>query len=69
MHQLLDPSANRSVLGGIAMGGGIGVISGASYHVVTENTLMVMPIAIEFSLMSANHFLDGMPKPHGMFLD
>ena len=55
---------------GITMGGGIGVMNGASSRVVTENTLMAMPeIAIGlFPDVGGTHFLNRMPDGVGMFL-
>ena len=55
---------------GITMGGGIGIMNGASSRVVTENTLMAMPeIAIGlFPDVGGTYFLNRMPDGIGMFL-
>ncbi len=55
---------------GITMGGGIGVMNGASYRVVTERTQMAMPeIAIGlFPDVGGSYFLNRMPEGVGMFL-
>jgi enoyl-CoA hydratase/carnithine racemase len=55
---------------GITMGGGIGVMNGASSRVVTENTSMAMPeIAIGlFPDVGGTQFLNRMPDGVGMFL-
>lgn len=55
---------------GITMGGGIGVMNGASCRVVTERTQMAMPeIAIGlFPDVGGSYFLNRMPEGVGMFL-
>jgi enoyl-CoA hydratase/carnithine racemase len=55
---------------GITMGGGIGIMNGASSRVVTERTMMAMPeIAIgHFPDVGGTHFLNHMPEGLGMFL-
>jgi enoyl-CoA hydratase/carnithine racemase len=55
---------------GIAMGGGIGVMNGASYRAVTERTIMAMPeIAIGlFPDVGGTYFLNRMPESLGLFL-
>jgi len=55
---------------GITMGGGIGIMNGASSRVVTERTIMAMPeIAIGFFPdVGGTHFLNRMPEGLGMFL-
>lgn len=55
---------------GIAMGGGIGVMNGAAWRVVTERTMMAMPeIAIGlFPDVGGSYFLNRMPAGVGMFL-
>lgn len=55
---------------GITMGGGIGIMNGASCRVVTERTLMAMPeIAIGlFPDVGGSYFLNRMPQGVGMFL-
>lgn len=55
---------------GITMGGGIGIMNGASSRVVTERTVMAMP---EMSIglypdVGATQFLNHMPEGLGMFL-
>ena len=52
------------------MGGGIGIMNGASSRVVTERTMMAMPeIAIGlFPDVGGTHFLNRMPEGVGMFL-
>ena len=51
------------------MGGGIGIMNGASSRVVTENTLMAMPeIAIGlFPDVGGTHFLNRMPDGSACF--
>ncbi|HEX9787176.1 MAG TPA: enoyl-CoA hydratase/isomerase family protein, partial [Candidatus Binatia bacterium] len=55
---------------GITMGGGIGIMNGASSRVVTERTMMAMPeIAIGlFPDVGATWFLNRTPEGLGMFL-
>jgi enoyl-CoA hydratase/carnithine racemase len=55
---------------GIAMGGGIGIMNGASCRVVTERTMMAMPeIAIGlFPDVGGSYFLNRMPEGLGLFL-
>lgn len=55
---------------GITMGGGIGIMSGASYRAVTERTLMAMPeIAIGlFPDVGGTYFLNRLPDSLGLFL-
>lgn len=55
---------------GITMGGGIGIMNGASYRAVTERTLMAMPeIAIGlFPDVGGTYFLNRMPDGLGLFL-
>jgi enoyl-CoA hydratase/carnithine racemase len=55
---------------GITMGGGIGIMNGASYRAVTERTLMAMPeIAIGlFPDVGGTYFLNRLPDNLGLFL-
>jgi enoyl-CoA hydratase/carnithine racemase len=55
---------------GITMGGGVGIMNGASYRVVTERTLMAMPeIAIGlFPDVGGTYFLNRLPAGLGLFL-
>lgn len=55
---------------GITMGGGIGIMNGATCRVVTERTQMAMPeIAIGlFPDVGGSYFLNRMPEGVGMFL-
>ena len=55
---------------GITMGGGIGIMNGASSRVVTERTMMAMPeIAIGlFPDVGGTYFLNRMPDGVGLFL-
>lgn len=55
---------------GVTMGGGIGIMNGASCRVVTERTMMAMPeIAIGlFPDVGASYFLNRMPEGCGLFL-
>jgi enoyl-CoA hydratase/carnithine racemase len=55
---------------GITMGGGIGIMNGASYRAVTERTLMAMPeIAIGlFPDVGGTYFLNRLPDSSGLFL-
>jgi len=55
---------------GITMGGGIGIMNGASCRVVTERTMMAMPeIAIGFFPdVGGSYFLNQMPDGYGLFL-
>lgn len=54
---------------GITMGGGIGIMNGASCRVVTERTMMAMPeIAIGlFPDVGSTYFLNRMPEGVGLF--
>lgn len=55
---------------GIVMGGGIGVMAGASHRVVTETTMLAMP-EISIGLypdVAASYFLPRMPGRIGLFL-
>lgn len=55
---------------GIAMGGGIGIMNGASYRVVTERSILAMP-EITIGLypdVGATYFLNRMPPGIGLFL-
>jgi enoyl-CoA hydratase/carnithine racemase len=54
----------------ITMGGGIGIMNGASYRAVTERTLMAMPeIAIGlFPDVGGTYFLNRLPDSLGLFL-
>jgi enoyl-CoA hydratase/carnithine racemase len=55
---------------GISMGGGIGVMNGASYRVVTECSILAMPeIAIGlYPDVGATYFLNRTPSAVGLFL-
>jgi enoyl-CoA hydratase/carnithine racemase len=55
---------------GIAMGGGIGLMNGASYRVVTERSILAMPeIALGlYPDVGATYFLSRMPTAVGLFL-
>lgn len=55
---------------GITMGGGIGIMNGASCRIVTERTVMAMPeIAIGFFPdVGGTHFLNRLPPGLGLFL-
>jgi enoyl-CoA hydratase/carnithine racemase len=55
---------------GIAMGGGIGIMNGAFYRVVTERSILAMPeIAIGlYPDVGATYFLSRMPTAVGLFL-
>jgi enoyl-CoA hydratase/carnithine racemase len=55
---------------GITMGGGIGIMNGASYRAVTERTLIAMPeIAIGlFPDVGGTYFLNRCPDNVGLFL-
>jgi len=55
---------------GITMGGGIGIMNGASCRVVTEHTVMAMPeIAIGlFPDVGGSYFLNRLPAGLGLFL-
>jgi enoyl-CoA hydratase/carnithine racemase len=55
---------------GIVMGGGIGIMNGASYRVVTERTILAMP-EITIGLypdVGATYFLNRTPTGIGLFL-
>lgn len=55
---------------GISMGGGIGIMTGASCRVVTERSILAMPeIAIGFFTdVGATYFLNRLPPGLGLFL-
>jgi enoyl-CoA hydratase/carnithine racemase len=55
---------------GITMGGGIGIMNGASYRAVSERTTMAMPeIAIGlFPDVGGTYFLNRIPEGLGLFL-
>ncbi|OGP28027.1 MAG: hypothetical protein A2038_11420, partial [Deltaproteobacteria bacterium GWA2_57_13] len=55
---------------GITMGGGIGIMNGASHRVVTERTVLAMPeIAIGFFAdVGATYFFSRLPQRLGLFL-
>lgn len=55
---------------GITMGGGIGIMNGASYRVVTEHSILAMPeIAIGlYPDVGATYFLNRTPGGVGLFL-
>jgi enoyl-CoA hydratase/carnithine racemase len=55
---------------GITMGGGVGIMNGASYRAVTERTLMAMPeITIGlFPDVGGTYFLNRLPDRLGLFL-
>jgi enoyl-CoA hydratase/carnithine racemase len=55
---------------GITMGGGVGIMNGASFRVVTERTLIAMPeIGIGlFPDVGGTYFLNRMPEGVGLFL-
>ncbi|MCB0351007.1 MAG: enoyl-CoA hydratase/isomerase family protein [Bdellovibrionales bacterium] len=55
---------------GITMGGGLGLINGASHRVVTESTLVAMPeVGIGlFPDVGATHFLTKCPNHFGIFM-
>lgn len=55
---------------GIVMGGGIGIMNGASYRVVTERSILAMPeIAIGlYPDVGATYFLNRTPTAVGLFL-
>ena len=55
---------------GIVMGGGMGLMNGASHRVVTERSLLAMP-EVTIGLypdVGATHFLNQMPEGCGLFL-
>lgn len=55
---------------GIIMGGGLGLMSGASHRIVTENSRIAMP-EISIGLypdVGGSHFLNQMPVGNGLFL-
>ena len=70
---LLIHNATKPILvwaDGYVMGGGIGLVAGASHRVVTEKTVMAMP-EITIGLypdVGASWFLNQMPKGVGLFL-
>ena len=55
---------------GITMGGGIGIMNGASYRVVTERSILAMPeVAIGlYPDVGATYFLNRAPAAAGLFL-
>ena len=55
---------------GITMGGGIGIMNGASLRVVTERTVMAMPEAAIglFPDVGGTYFLNRLPEGLGLFL-
>lgn len=55
---------------GITMGGGIGIMNGASHRVVTERTVLAMPeITIGFFVdVGATYFFSRLPRGLGLFL-
>ncbi|MEW6994482.1 enoyl-CoA hydratase/isomerase family protein [Colwelliaceae bacterium MEBiC 14330] len=55
---------------GIVMGGGLGLLAGASHRVVTENSRIAMPeVSIGlFPDVGASYFLNKMPPACGLFL-
>jgi len=55
---------------GIVMGGGLGLLSGASHRIVTERSRIAMPeIGIGlFPDVGASYFLNKMPEGNGLFL-
>lgn len=55
---------------GITMGGGIGIMNGASHRVVTERTLMAMPEVMIgfFPDVGATYFYNRLPGNLGLFL-
>jgi len=55
---------------GIVMGGGLGLLSGASHRIVTEKSRIAMPeISIGlFPDVGASYFLNKMPDGNGLFL-
>lgn len=55
---------------GIVMGGGLGLLAGASHRVVTERSLLAMP-EISIGLypdVGASYFLNQMPSAYGLYL-
>lgn len=68
LHRLRTPTVAWG--DGIAMGGGLGILQGASYRVVTENARLAMPeIGIGlFPDVGATWFLNRMPGRTGLFL-
>ncbi len=54
---------------GIVMGGGIGIMNGCSFRIVTENSMLAMPeISIGlFPDVGGTYFLNKMPKHIGLF--
>jgi enoyl-CoA hydratase/carnithine racemase len=55
---------------GITMGGGVGIMNGAAYRMVTERTILAMPeIAIGlFPDVGGTYFLNRLPSGLGLFL-
>lgn len=55
---------------GIVMGGGLGLLAGASHRIVTERSLLAMP-EISIGLypdVGASYFLNKMPSAYGLYL-
>lgn len=55
---------------GIVMGGGLGLLAGASHRVVTERSLLAMP-EVSIGLypdVGASYFLNKMPSAYGLYL-
>lgn len=68
IHQFKKPII--AIADGITMGGGLGLIHGASHRLVTERTVMAMPeISIGlFPDVGATHFLAELPHNFGLFM-
>lgn len=72
LDQLIHNASKPIVMlaNGYVMGGGIGLVAGASHRIVTEKTVMAMP-EITIGLypdVGASWFLNQMPKGIGLFL-
>ncbi|MDT0604593.1 enoyl-CoA hydratase/isomerase family protein [Thalassotalea castellviae] len=72
LDQLIHNASKPIVMlaNGYVMGGGIGLVAGASHRIVTEKTVMAMP-EITIGLypdVGASWFLNQMPKGVGLFL-